>query len=292
MIKGNIMESTFVSGFCNWKDGTRCFSRHEDTTAHKAAVDVAINIPSSTRDVGDMLSSAHTQQKAINRHYLVKVAQNIRFLSRQGMALRGDGDESDSNFIQLMHLRSLDDSTVSDMLKKKTDKYTSPQIQNELLSIMSLNILRKIASSLQQARYFAIMADEVTDASNKEQLVVCFRSVDDHFQPTEDFVGLHHVESINADTLVRCLKDTMLRMNLSIHNCRAQCYDGAANMCGSRSGASTQNCAEESRAIFVHCYGHALNLAASDTVKHNKILRDTLDTTLEVSKLLKFSPRR
>ena len=135
------------------------------------------------------------------------------------------------------------------------------------------------------------MADEVTDSSNKEQVVVYFRSVDD-FQPTEDFVGLHHVESINADALVRCLKDTMLRMNLSIHNCRAQCYDGAANMCGSRSGASTQICAEEPRAIFVHCYGHALNLAASDTVKHNKILRDTLDTTLEISKLLKFSPRR
>ena len=63
-------------------------------------------------------------------------------------------------------------------------------------------------------------------------------------------------------------------------------------MCGSRSGASTQICAEEPRAIFVHCYGHALNLAASDTVKRNKILRDTLDTTLEISKLLKFSPRR
>ena len=58
----------------------------------------------------------------------------------------------------------------------------------------------------------------------KEQLVVCFHSVDDNFQPTEEFVGLHHVESINVDTLIRCLEDTM---HLSIHNCRAQCYDGA-----------------------------------------------------------------
>ena len=62
-------------------------------------------------------------------------------------------------------------------------------------------------------------------------------------------------------------------------------------MCGSRSGASTQICAEP-WAIFVYCYGHALNLAASDTVECNKNLRDTLDTTLEISKLLKFSPRR
>ena len=46
-------------------------------------------------------------------------------------------------------------------------KYTSPQIQNELHN-MSLHILREIASSLQHARYVAIMVDEVTDSSNKE----------------------------------------------------------------------------------------------------------------------------
>ena len=62
LIKGNIMEFTFVSGFCNWKDGTRCFSRHEDTAAHKVAVDVSINIPCTSRDVGDTLSSAHTAE--------------------------------------------------------------------------------------------------------------------------------------------------------------------------------------------------------------------------------------
>ncbi len=70
-------------------------------------------------------------------------------------------------------------------------------------------------------------------------------------------------------------------MNISISNCRVQCYDGAANMCGSRNGCSTQICAEESHAIFVHYYGHA-----------NKVLRSALGTTLEISKLIKFSPRR
>ena len=110
------------------------------------AVDVSINIPRTSRDMGDALSSAHTQQKALNRHYPIKVDQNIRFLSRQGIALRGDADESDGNFMQLMHLCVIDDTTINDMLKK-TDKYTSPQIQNELLN-MSLHILREIASSL------------------------------------------------------------------------------------------------------------------------------------------------
>ena len=109
------------------------------------------------------------------------------------------------------------------------------------------------------------MADEVTDSSNKEQLVICLRSVDDNFQTSEDFIGLHHVESIKAYVLVACLKDAMLRMNLSIINCHAQCYDGASTMCGVRNGASTQIRADEPRAIFVHCRGHALNLAAADS---------------------------
>lgn len=81
------------------------------------------------------------------------------------------------------------------------------------------------------------------------------------------------MESIQADVLVGVLKDTMVRMNLSINNCHGQCYDGAANMCGSRNGVATQIASEEPRAVFVYCYGHVLNLAAGDTVKKNKYFR-------------------
>ena len=105
-------------------------------------------------------------------------------------------------------------------------------------------------------------------------------------------IGLHVVESIQADVLVEVLKDTMVRLNLSLQNCRGQCHDGAANMAGLRNGVATQIASKEPRAIFVHRYGNALNLTAGDTVKKNKLLRNTLDTTLEISKLLKFSPRR
>ena len=69
------------------------------------------------------------------------------------------------------------------MLQKKTNKYTSPQIQNELIQLMSIKVLLEIAASIHQARYFALVADEVTDSSNKEQLVVCFRWVEEDFEP-------------------------------------------------------------------------------------------------------------
>ena len=56
------------------------------------------------------------------------------------------------------------------------------------------------------------MADEVTDISNKEQVVVCLRSVDKNLEPHENFIGIHCVGSVEADTLVATLKDTMLRI--------------------------------------------------------------------------------
>ena len=57
--------------------------------------------------------------------------------------------------------------------------YTSGQIQNELIDIIGRQIRQYIASRVQQAKWFTVIADEVTDASNKEQLslVVCFVDV-------------------------------------------------------------------------------------------------------------------
>ena len=289
----NMKDSSLIfNDFHSWKEAIRCLNTHEQTTTHKRAVELLITIPETTRDVGEMLSSSLTTKKNANRQVLLKIAQNILFLAKQGIPLRGDGTEEDGNFMQLLKLRSIDDPHIDSFIQQKRDKYCSPQIQNEILKVMALHILRNIAKSIQQAKYFTIMADEVTDCSNKEQVAVCFRMVDENFEPQESFIGLHVVELIQANVLVEVLKDTMVRLNLSLQNCRGQCYDGAANMAGSRNGVATQIASEEPRAIFVHCYGHALNLAAGDTVKKNKLLRNTLDTTLEISKLLKFSPRR
>ena len=48
----------------------------------------------------------------------------------------------------------------------------------------------------------------------------------------------------------------------------------------------------EPRAMYLHCFGHSLNLAVADTLKGAKIMPDVLDHVLEICKLLKFSPQR
>ena len=49
---------------------------------------------------------------------------------------------------------------------------------------------------------------------------------------------------------------------------------------------------EERRAVFTHCYGHALSLAAGDTIRRNTIMKSSLETTHENTKLVKYSPHR
>ena len=47
---------------------------------------------------------------------------NVHFPS-QGLAFRGDGNEADFNFVQLLNLRSNDDGDLVEWLKHKTNKY-------------------------------------------------------------------------------------------------------------------------------------------------------------------------
>ena len=119
-------------------------------------------------------------------------------------------------------------------------------------------------------------------------MIVCLRRVDSKLEPHEVFIGLHYVDDITTNTIVHTLKDTVLRLNLNMSMCRAQCYDGASNM----KKVASEIKAVEPRALYLHCYGHSLNLAVADTLKGIKVMSDVLDHALEVCKLLKFSPRR
>ena len=48
---------------------------------------------------------------------------------------------------------------------------------------------------------------------------------------------------------------------------------------------------EEKHAVFMHCYGHALNLAIGDAVKNSSILKDALDIAYKTSKLIQYFPK-
>jgi len=102
------------------------------------------------------------------------------------------------------------------------------------------------------------------------------------------------IKLIEANSLVERLKDTMLQMNLCIHDCHGQPYDGASNMCMWRK----EWCFYTNFSLRATCYFYAPLWPCFESshcrcgTKCQVSLKSTLDTTLEVSKLLKYSPRR
>ncbi len=127
---------------------------------------------------------------------------------------------------------------------------------------MALQVLRCIAAQIQSAVFFTVVVDEATNSSNKEQVVLVFRWIGEDLVAHEDFIGLYLTDSTTTAALVGIIEDTILHMNIKLEHCRGQCYDGASTMSGAKKGVATVIANKETRAIFTHCYGHALNLGS------------------------------
>ncbi len=48
-------------------------------------------------------------------------------------------------------------------------------------------------------------------------------ALDEKLEDHEDFIGLYKVDSISAESLTHAIKDTLVRMNVSLSQCRGQC---------------------------------------------------------------------
>ena len=110
-----LTEGSFTNkGFTNWKDANRIFAKHESSDVHKQST-MCI---SSNTDIAELLSTQHAREKEQNRNYFLRILSSIRYLARQGLPIRGDGSDKDSNFYQLMLLRGEDVSRIQPMLEK------------------------------------------------------------------------------------------------------------------------------------------------------------------------------
>ena len=66
---------------------------------------------------------------------------------------------------------------------------------------MAHKALRSLLHDVMSQKWFALLAFEARDTSNKEQLVLCLRSVSDSYEVFEDVVGLAQVENITSSTI-------------------------------------------------------------------------------------------
>ena len=88
--------------------------------------------PESCGNVWEMSSDAAKKTMESNRICFIKVIEYLQHLARQGLAMQGDTD-NESNFIQLLKLRRKGQPLLLKWLERKEDRYTSHDIQNEII---------------------------------------------------------------------------------------------------------------------------------------------------------------
>ena len=93
---------------------------------------------------------------------------------------------------------------------------------------------------MQAAKWYTVIADEVTDISNKEQLSIVLRYVDsDSVLVREDLVGFVECDTgISGRNLADKITTHLEGLGLDLSNLRGQAYDGAGNMAGPVNGTA------------------------------------------------------
>ena len=113
---------------------------------------------------------------------------------------------------------------------------------------------------MKSAKYYSIIADEVTDASNNEELSLVLRYVYKN-EIREVFVDFLAVERITGRVLGEAILSWLNSHDIPLSDMRGQCYDGASNMCGARSGVKAVVQEVAPKAMYYHCAAHRLNLS-------------------------------
>ena len=110
MISSSTIDRAFVSrGFDNWKKGHERFKQHSKSVLHREAMMKICQMNSPTIDA--QLSCQVKQAQDLHfKHFLVLLS-SLKFLSRQGLAVRGH-DEIEGNLMQLLLLRCEDNSDL------------------------------------------------------------------------------------------------------------------------------------------------------------------------------------
>ncbi|XP_022004596.1 zinc finger MYM-type protein 1-like [Helianthus annuus] len=146
------------------------------------------------------------------------------------------------------------------------NQYLSPIIQKDIATCFEEEILSNIFKDIGDD-VFALLVDESSDVSKKEQMAIVLQYIDTHGLVKERFVGLVHVMETSSSALKSAIDTFFAKYGLSFKRQRSQGYDGANNMCGQFNSLKAKILEENSSAYYVHCFAHQLQLVVVTVAK-------------------------
>ncbi|XP_023750053.1 uncharacterized protein LOC111898360 [Lactuca sativa] len=260
-----------VKGFDNWQkvnDGKNCaFLKHIGCSQHRNVVAFAENLINHAAHIENIIVKQNEAQILKNRLRLKVSIDMVRWLTFQACALLGHDESPNSksrgNFLQLLKLLASYNDEVANVILEKApynSKYTSGEIQKEILNIIANKVRKHIRSEVGDS-YFCVMVDESRDESKKEQMAIVLRFVDAEGIIRERFLDLVHVRDTLSLTLKTNMWRQLLHYQFDVSKIRGQGYDGASNMRGEWNGLQALVLKDFPYAYYVHCFAYRLQLA-------------------------------
>ena len=82
-------------------------------------------------------------------------------------------------------------------------------------------IAERIINEVKNRQFFSILADEASDISNKEQLSLVLRFVDENNEIREEIICFLHCDSgLSGESLAKLIMDKTHELGLSMDKCR------------------------------------------------------------------------
>lgn len=203
----------FIAGKSKGRENG-ALSKHDSCTMHKGAM-VAWSSYVKSKENGSVmvqLSSSYSKMVELNRYYIRTIAEVVLFCAIHDMPLRGHVEYGSATkkgvFLDLVQYTANHDHHFQKKMAliPNNAKYLSPDIQNEVLQILSDMVLSAIHNEVANAKFYSISADETRDNSKKEILSVVLR----YYNTTtcnvkEAFTGFVYLEELGAEYITLSL---------------------------------------------------------------------------------------
>ncbi|KAI6649981.1 Zinc finger MYM-type protein 1-like [Oopsacas minuta] len=235
-------------GFKNWKSAIekrKGLCKHADSRVHLTAM-------------------ANWREKELRESSQLEIATLV---SVNELALRGNYDIDENTghgFRNLFEYTLTKDPKLAEIYTQipKNAHYLSPDIQNDVIDIMSEVVREEIIFEILDADvpWFTLLEDDTRDRNNIEHVSIgnSYVRKDKVF---ESLVNVATTLSSDAKTMANSTLEILRNNGLDSKRLLSQCYDGASVMSGGKGGVHTLIQEELHRKVpYVHCFNHRLHL--------------------------------
>ncbi|VVC36541.1 Ribonuclease H-like domain,HAT, C-terminal dimerisation domain,Domain of unknown function DUF4371 [Cinara cedri] len=265
--KIKIKQTTWLDSYDDWDHITIAINRHENSTFYLESCK-AYNVYSRNLGIDNQTKKQIDSEAEYWTAILTRVIDVSITLGCQNLSFRGHREDSNTNnpgnFMAIIKLLAKYDPILATLLEKPKGsvKYLSHKIQDQIISLIEIEIKKNILAAVTAAPFFSLILDTTQDIRIPISIEI-----------REDFIGFTEAEGGTGRAMEEQSMKQFKENGLDIIKFRGIGLDGAANMSGKYNGLQVCLRQRQKKAKHVHCASHNLNLIVNDCVKDLKEIR-------------------